>query len=259
KPQLRIIDDDTFVKASKLLASRNNSFHISHERQSNKHLFSTLIKCDCCGYSFRRTERCYANTYIKWVCSGRNANGKDSCNNKTSVDERELLEAIKAYFKGILQTKDDVIKNIVAEFNRIYHTKEENADYEQELTDRLKKANKSRQKYMELYEDELITREELRKKVSALNCEVEKCENELKLIAYNLNKGDQLEKVLGSTFQDLESILSMDNMTNAQLKRIIDKIVVDEHGKIDVYLKLLSDIGMEQSVLVSTNRTQGRI
>ncbi|MEG1953488.1 MAG: recombinase family protein, partial [Hydrogenoanaerobacterium sp.] len=145
--------------------------------------------------------------------------------------------------------------NIVAEFNRIYHTKEENADYEQELTDRLNKAGKSRQKYMDMYEDELITREELREKVSALNIEIEKCENERKLIAYNLNKGDQLEKVLGSTFQDLESILSMDNMTNAQLKRIIDKIVVDEHGKIDVYLKLLSDIGLDQSVLVSTDRT----
>ncbi|MEG2441785.1 MAG: recombinase family protein, partial [Acetivibrio sp.] len=88
-----------------------------------------------------------------------------------------------------------------------------------------------------------------------LNIEIEKCENKRKLIAYNLNKGDQLEKVLGSTFQDLESILSMNNMTNAQLKRIIDKIVVDEHGKIDVYLKLLSDIGLDQSVLVSTDRT----
>ncbi|MEG0915086.1 MAG: recombinase family protein, partial [Christensenellaceae bacterium] len=196
RPELRIIDDNTFVKASKLLESRNNSFHISHERQSNKHLFSTLIKCACCGYSFRRTERCYANTYIKWVCSGRNANGKDSCNNLTKIDEQELKDALQAYFVGILQTKDDVIKNIVAEFNRIYHTKEENADYEQELTDRLNKAGKSRQKYMDMYEDELITREELREKVSALNIEIEKCENELKLIAYNLNKGDQLEKVL---------------------------------------------------------------
>ena len=44
-------------------------------------------------------------------------------------------------------------------------------------------------------------------------------------------------------------------MTNAQLKRVIDKIVVDEHGKIDVYLKLLSDIGLEQSVLVNNSHT----
>lgn len=56
KPELRIIEDETFVKAAKLLEQRNNSFNINHERQSNKHLYSTLIKCACCGYSFRRVH-----------------------------------------------------------------------------------------------------------------------------------------------------------------------------------------------------------
>lgn len=255
RPELRIIADDTFVKAAKLLEQRNNSFNINHERQSNKHLYSTLIKCACCGYSFRRTERCYKNTYIKWVCSGRNANGKDSCNNMTKIDEEELTQAIQTYFTEILNTRQDAIKNIVAEFNRIYHSKDDNSEYEQELTERLAKATKSRKKYMDMYEDELITREELREKVSALNIEIEKCENELKLVKYNLSKGDQLETVLQNTFKDLESILSMEHMTNAQLKRVIDKIVVDEHGKIDVYLKLLSDIGLEQNVLVNNSHT----
>lgn len=255
KPELQIVDDETFLKAAKLLEQRKTSFNISRERQSNKHIFSTLIKCACCGYSFRRIERCYKNTYIKWVCSGRNANGKDSCNNMTKIDEQELLDAIKEYFEGILQSKEGVMKNILQEFNRIYHTKDDNAEYEQELNGQLAKATKSRRKYMDMYEDELITREELREKVSALNIEIEKCENELKLVKYNLNKGDQLESVLQSTFKDLESILSMEHLTNTQLKRIIDKIVVDEHGKIDVYLKLLSDIGLDQSVLISHDRT----
>lgn len=173
----------------------------------------------------------------------------------TKIDEEELTQAIQAYFTEILSTRQDAIKNIVAEFNRIYHSKDDNSEYEQELTDRLAKATKSRKKNMDMYEDELITREELREKVGALNIEIEKCENELKLVKYNLSKGDQLEQVLHNTFKDLESILSMEHMTNAQLKRVIDKIVVDEHGKIDVYLKLLSDIGLEQSVLVSNSHT----
>lgn len=45
KENLRIIDDDTFKKARDILNSRHNAFKITHERQSNKHLFSTLIKC----------------------------------------------------------------------------------------------------------------------------------------------------------------------------------------------------------------------
>jgi len=255
KPQLQIITNETFIKAANILEQRNNSFNISHERQSNKHLFSTIVKCACCGYSFRRVEKHYKNTYIRWVCSGRNANGKESCSNLTKIDEQDLIIALKNYFIDILKTKDDVIKNIVSEFTRIYKTKEGNLEYLRELSDQLSKAIKSRKKYMEMYEDDLITREEFREKVNATNIAIEKYENELKLIHYNVNKSDQLENVLTNTFQDLESILSIKNMTNAQLKRIIEKIVVDENGKIEIYLKLFSDIGLEQSVLVSNNHT----
>jgi len=255
RPELAIIEQKTFDKAAKILANRNQAFNTSHERQSNRHLFSTLIKCACCGYSFRRIERAYQNVYVKWVCSGRNAHGADSCNNLTKIDETELMEAIKEYFTGVLKTKNDVIKNIVKEFNRIYHTKDDNANYEKELSDKLTMSSKTRQKYMDMYTDDLISREELREKVGFLNTEIERTENELKLVKYNLSKGDQLEKILGSTFADLESILSMEHMTNAQLKRVNDKIVVDENGKVDVYLKLFSDIGLDNNVLISHNRT----
>ena len=255
RPDLAIVKQSIFDKTAKILVGRNQAFNTSHERQSNRHLFSTLIKCACCGYSFRRTERAYQNVYIKWVCSGRNAHGADSCNNLTKVDETELMDAIKEYFTGVLKTKNDVIKSIVKEFNRIYHTKNDNENYEKELSDKLTTSSKARQKYMDMYTDDLISREELREKVSSLNAEIERLENELKLVKYNLSKGDQLEKVLGSTFADLESILSMEHMTNAQLKRVIEKIVVDEHGKVDVYLKLFSDIGLDNNVLISYDRT----
>ena len=71
RPELQIIDDETFEKAQEILRGRNVAFNLNHERQSNKYLFSTLIKCKECGWSFRRTVRTYKNTYVRWVCSGR--------------------------------------------------------------------------------------------------------------------------------------------------------------------------------------------
>ena len=62
RPELRIIDDEVFEQAQKILHSRNQAFNLNHERQSNKYLFSTLIKCKECGWSFRRTVRKYKNT-----------------------------------------------------------------------------------------------------------------------------------------------------------------------------------------------------
>ena len=57
KPELRIIDDETFERAQEILHSRHGAFNMKHERQSNKYLFSTLIKCKECGWSFRRSVR----------------------------------------------------------------------------------------------------------------------------------------------------------------------------------------------------------
>ena len=92
---------------------RHDAFNLSHERQSNKHLFSTLIKCKECGWSFRRTVRTYKNTYVRWVCSGRNGRGADSCPNKTVVDEEELIEVLQEYFTNVLKQKKKVIAHVV--------------------------------------------------------------------------------------------------------------------------------------------------
>ena len=54
RPDLRIIEPEQFEKAQQILHGRNQAFHLKKERQSNKYLFSTLIKCKECGWSFRR-------------------------------------------------------------------------------------------------------------------------------------------------------------------------------------------------------------
>ncbi len=106
RPELRIIEDEVFEKAQEILRGRNDAFNLNHERQSNKYLFSTLIKCKECGWSFRRTVRTYKNTYVRWVCSGRNGKGADSCPNKTAVDEEELIQVLQEYFNRVLHVEE---------------------------------------------------------------------------------------------------------------------------------------------------------
>jgi DNA invertase Pin-like site-specific DNA recombinase len=77
KPSLRIIGSDAFEQAQEIMKSRGQAFLHNRERQSNKHLFSTLIKCKECGSSFRRFVRTYKNTDTRCVCSGRTSDGAD--------------------------------------------------------------------------------------------------------------------------------------------------------------------------------------
>lgn len=250
RPELRIIEDEVFDKAQDILKGRHDSFKITHERQSNKYLFSTLIKCKECGWSFRRTVRQYKNTYVRWVCSGHNGKGADSCPNAVTVDEEELIQALQEYFQEILGKKKKVINYVIKEFQRVYKAKDENIEYEKQLNAELNRLRKSREKYMDMYTDDLISREEVNKKIGGMRKEMERLENELKMVSYHLTKGEQLEAILNSTFKQLEDITDVHEMTNAQLKRLINKIEVDKDGNVDIYLRLIGDLGLDEAVLI---------
>ena len=250
RPELRIIDDEIFDKAQGILKGRHDSFKMTHERQSNKHLFSTLIKCKDCGWSFRRTVRQYKNTYIRWVCSGHNGRGADSCPNAITVDEEELIQVLQEYFQDVLSKKKKVIDHVIKEFQRVYKAKDENVEYEKELTAELNRLRKAREKYMDMYTDDLISREELNEKIGGMRKEIDRLENELKMVSYNLTKGEQLEAILNSTFKEMEDITDVHEMTNTQLKRLINKIEVDKDGNVDIYLRLIGDLGLDETVLI---------
>lgn len=250
RPELRIIEDEVFDKAQDILKGRHDSFKITHERQSNKYLFSTLIKCKECGWSFRRTVRQYKNTYVRWVCSGHNGKGADSCPNAVTVDEEELIQALQEYFQEILSKKKKVINYVIKEFQRVYKAKDENIEYEKQLNAELNKLRKSREKYMDMYTDDLISREELNEKIGGMRKEIERLENELKMVSYHLTKGEQLEAIMNSTFKQLEDITDVHEMTNVQLKRLINKIEVDKEGNVDIYLRLIGDLGLDEAVLI---------
>ena len=44
-------------------------------------------------------------------------------------------------------------------------------------------------------------------------------------------------------------------MTNAQLKRIIQKIKVDKDVNVDIYLRLFGNLGLDETVLITNNGT----
>lgn len=250
RPELKIIDDKIFEKAKAIKLERRDMFNITGERKVEKNVFSKLIKCSCCGASFRRQVRTYKNTYIKWICSGRNYNGIESCPNKTSIDENELLNEIKKYFIDILKDKPNSSKNIINEFHKKYKEKTDNEVMEKDILSQLQKFKKSKRKYTEMYDNDVITMAELKEKTTELNKSILELEERLEFIRNNINRSDMLKNNLEETFKDIENLISDEKITNNLLNRIIQKITVNEKGEIDIYLKLLNDIGLDETVQV---------
>ncbi len=185
KPEMRIISDELFNRAKDILAQRSNEFKLNSKREKTEYVFSTLIYCKHCGYSFRRIKRKYTTDgpeYIRWVCSGRNSMGVNHCPNTTVIDEEELLNAIKEYLKSIISNKKNFMKAVEKEFEKITALRESNERSEESLLKEIEKVTVKKQKYMEMFQNEVINIQELKQYTNPLNEDIARLERELKLI-----------------------------------------------------------------------------
>ena len=252
RPEMRIISDELFNRAQELLEQRSNEFKLNNKREKTEYLFSTLIYCKHCGYSFRRIKRKYTADgpeYIRWVCSGRNSMGVNHCPNTTVIDEEELLNAIKIYLKSLIKNKKDFMKAVEKEFEKITKLRENNERSEESLLKEIEKVTVKKQKYMEMFQNEIINIQELKKYTNPLNEDIARLERELKLITSEIKEKDVLEKELNKTIKTVDDILNNQTITNAMLKTIIDVIEVDSDSNVEVRLKLLNEIGTNEPVI----------
>ena len=175
--------------------------------------------------------------------------GVNHCPNTTVIDEEELLNAIKIYLKSIIKNKKDFMKTVEKEFEKITKLRENNERSEESLLKEIEKVTVKKQKYMEMFQNEIINIQELKKYTNPLNEDIARLERELKLITSEIKEKDVLEKELNKTIKTVDDILNNETITNAMLKTIINVIEVDSDSNIEVRLKLLNEIGTNEPVI----------
>lgn len=257
RPELAIITEDSFHEAQKLLGGRHDAFMNNKERNSNKHLFSTLIKCGECGSSFRRLQVRNKDKIVKWGCNNRNYHGADVCANAWLVQEEELLGAIKNYLCNLYRQKDELMKWTMEEFKKLYAqelvTERSRKSIEKELAEL--KVKYERQ--INMCENGLISYEEFSQRSSEVKEKLEQLKNELQNSESRLEKEKSQSAMLNNLFRDIDVTLSTEVFSNQMLKKIIDYIEVSPDGRIRIYMKVLScrKGKTERMVPVCNNRT----
>ena len=77
---------------------------------------------------------------------------------------------------------------------------------------------------MDMYTHDQITRQEPNDRIGGARQDIERLENELKMVIYQITKGDQLEELVNTTFQSIEDITDVHQMTNTQLKKSLRRL-----------------------------------
>lgn len=93
-----------------------------------------------------------------------------------------------------------------------------------------------------MYAADVMTMAELKEKTSYINKEIEDLTEQLDQteISDNIEK-TSIEQIRIYT-EEIEEFLSLENITNGDLRKIISRIVVNREGEIKIYLRNFSDL-----------------
>ncbi len=237
RPELAIISRELFIQAEAIRKERGRAFQVDRVRQSNKHLFSTLIQCTACGWSFRRMVRTYRNTYVRWGCSGHSGRGAACCGNGVTLEEGALTAAVQGYFVQVLEGEPGALTYARQLLARRYGERYGDEGREKEVRARLGRLQRERQRYVELYARELLSQAELEEKLAGLGREMGRLEEEEKTLSRGRLNPGALEALLKRLFPTGESLVDVAAMTNQQLKEVVEKIRVSPEGRAEICLR----------------------
>ena len=246
RPEWAIISAEVFDKAQEIMASRRIKYDSGEPfrdaRYSSKHIFSTLIKCAHCGRSFTRKTYTYVNTRVYWHCVTNDQYTAERCDNNISLNEPDLIQALRQYFSSLITNKDDFIASVLASLEQKLPKTENPLQTKQEMESRRKKLLSRKNRYQEMYADDLLTLSELKEKLAQIMDELKLLDMDLEQIEQSARIRNNAELIIHRYTDEILRFLELDTITNTDMRSVIDHISVDKDGNVQVILKKFEDM-----------------
>ncbi len=246
RPSWAIVTPEVFQKAQEIMDSRRTKYDSGEPfrdaRYSSKHVFSTLVKCEHCGRSFTRKTYTYVNTRVYWRCVTNDQYTAEKCDNRVILDEPELIEELRRYFTSLIADKDLFAANVLAGFEKELPKTESSTLTPKDIEAKKKKLLAKKDRYQEMYANDLMTMEELQDKLSALTAETKACDDALDQLVIMGKVKSNTEALIDRYAEEIERFLSLETVTNMDMRRILDHITVSKDGNVRVVLKKFEDM-----------------
>jgi len=173
--------------------------------------------------------------------------GKAACPNATRICEDELVAEIKRYFSEVLKDRDSLIKAVSAELQKAAHLGTSTSEKKRIQTE-LASLKRQFRKQEEKFDADLITMSELKERVRPIRKRINDLEARLEAIENSPRDENYIKNIVQNIYTGIEELLNLSEWSNAQVKRVIEKITVNVKGEVTVYLKPLGRLGLETPV-----------
>ncbi len=236
----KIFDDDTM----KLLFEVKDSRHHSQYRGQRKHvnLFSGCLYCKDCGMKLTAINRPNRGKY--YLCGTYNKKGKQFCEHAHLVTEETLMDALVKYLTLCRDSLADIIQNF--DLSNLKAPTYSAGDGQQRLESELERIKKElktliTQKVKELTANpgmsEIINetyaslQTEKMERISAIEKTLQDLTKEPHIPAVAIKPG------LQTALDILNEVLEQKSLTRTDIEVLVEKIIVDKDGNVDIYLK----------------------
>ncbi len=240
-----IVDEEVWERANAVLKRRSRDVKERQNLCNHPNLLTGKLYCTHCGKAYYRKEAKdrKGNKLSRWMCSGKIANGKDSCPSFT-IYEEEMKQILYDVFRDTAEDAKKIIQEYTAMYTDMLQNESGKRDL-QALKDRLNTLDKKKSKLLEYNisgqisdQDFLSLNKEISAESAQLYSAIEEIENELhscdtykekiREITVMLEKAEQEanEKMIDATF----------------IRRYIDKIYVTPFadGVAEIAVKIFS-------------------
>lgn len=223
---------------------RRRRGRLTREGMKHSHSFwlSGKMVCGKCGYSFIMNGSSN-NPFRSLRCRNRALYGKTNyiapngesvgCDNHT-VDERIVAEAMKNML-GYMQDCRDVLEHQMIEEISLLQKMHKEVDVAP-LKAEIEKLENKKHKAIDLMLEEIITKDELKKQSAFYDEEIARITQQ---IAESQNIAAYRKQQMNEITKTIENIRKMSDTTTESkelYRSMLDKIVVPEHGSLNIYL-----------------------
>ena len=246
RPEWAIVSSEVFQKAQDIMASRRIQYDsgepFRNGRYSGRHLFSTLIKCQHCGRSFTRKTYTYVNTRVYWRCGTNDQYTAQRCDNNVVLNEPDLIRELKQYFNALIPPKDAFISDVLENLWKNIPKGDHPVKIIQDLETKQKKLLSKKERYREMYADNLITLSELKTKLASISEELDTVDADLEKIGESVGTLKDSQQDLRRYTEEIHRFLELETVTNQDMRQILDHISVNRDGNVRIVLKKFEDM-----------------
>ena len=231
RPDWAIVSEADFAAVQAAVARRSRksgpAVDSSHLRHSSRYAFSGLIRCEECGYAFRRRQ--YRGNPPYWLCSSNDHSTAAPCDNTVRLLEEDLLHALRQHLEPLSEGREALVSEVMSTWN-LRRDGDRHLREERRRDDEVRRLNRKLERYGELYAEGFITLSAYREKQAQLS-------GRLELLSAAQKRAQIPFLTEEECFSAAEKLLRLEELSYQEAHSILSRITVSGSGLVTLELR----------------------